>query len=222
MSDVMLKYYKDPSIMEASIDEAGLGPLCGPVYAAVVYWPSDLSHPLVRDSKTLTRRQKLIAYDFIREEALGYGVAKVDADEIDIINNKQASIRAMHKAIDNSHIAPDHVIVDGNYFKFYVDRTGEPVSYTCIVDGDAKYYGIAAASILAKVSHDTDIQKLCDDYPELEKYGLRGNMGYGSQQHCQAIAEFGVTQFHRKTFNRVKEWLHKPNILNRVSNQNSQ
>lgn len=209
----MISYYKDENIMEVGLDEAGLGPLCGPVYAAAVYWPPGLTHTLVRDSKDLSRRQKLIAYDFIREEAIGYGISKIDAPVIDQINNKQAAIKAMHQAIDNSHIAPDHVIVDGNYFKFYVDRNKEPVSFTCIVDGDATYCSIAAASILAKVSHDMEIQKLCDDYPGLEKYGLRNNMGYGSLQHCQAIAEYGVTQFHRKTFNKVKEWVHKTNIL---------
>ena len=209
----LLGFYKEQNALEIGADEVGLGSLCGPVYSAAVYWPSDLTHPLVKDSKTLNRRQKLIAYDFIKEEAIGYGIAKIDADEVDQINNKQAAIKAMHQAITNSHITPENIIVDGNYFKFYLDKTGEPVSHTCIVDGDAKYYSIAAASILGKVSHDLEIQKLCDDYPDLEKYGLRSNMGYGSAQHCKAIEEFGVTQFHRKTFSRVKEWLHKPNIL---------
>lgn len=208
-----LKSCYKPGVMECGTDEAGLGPLFGPAYAAAVYMSPETKHPLIQDSKKLTRRQKLIAYDFIREEALGYGIAKVEPDEIDVINIKQAGVKAMHKAIDNSFIAPDHIIVDGNYFKFYLDKTGEQVSHTCVVDGDALYKSVAAASILAKVSHDREIQKLCDDYPDLEKYGLRSNMGYGSKQHCDAIEQYGVTQFHRKTFGKVKEWVQNPNIL---------
>lgn len=208
----MLNYF-EPNVMEVGLDEAGLGPLFGPVYAAAVYWPSDLSYSLVRDSKSLNRRQRLIAYDFIREEALGYGIAKIDAPEIDAINNKQAAIKAMHQAINNSYINPDKIIVDGNYFRFYLDKTGEPVQHTCIVGGDKKYYSIAAASILAKVSHDTEIAKLCRDHPELEEYDINNNMGYGTEKHCQAIANLGVTQFHRKTFGHVKEWVHNQRIL---------
>ena len=94
--------------------------------------------------------------------------AKVEPEEIDIINIKQAGIKAMHRAINNSFIAPDHIVVDGNYFKFYMDKTGEQVSHTCVVEGDGLYMSVAAASILAKVSHDMEIQRLCDDYPELE------------------------------------------------------
>jgi len=219
----LLHYYKKHA-MEVGCDEAGLGPLFGPVFAAAVYWPEGVSHPLVRDSKTLNKRQKLIAYDFVREEAIGYGVAQIDAEEIDQINNKQAAIKAMHQAIDQTCIDPDHIIVDGNYFRFYLDRTGEQVSHTCVISGDAKYYSIAAASILAKVSHDAAIQTLCDQYPDLEAYGLRSNVGYGSQEHCQAIENLGVTQFHRKTFGKVKEWLSHENIVekkNDTSNENN-
>lgn len=208
-----LKPYFKPGIMEVGLDEAGLGPLIGPVFAAAVYWPEDLTHPLVRDSKTLNRREKLIAYDFIREEALGYGIAKIEADEIDKINNKQAGIKAMHTAIDKTSIMPDNIIVDGNYFRFYIDSNGEQVSHTCIVEGDKKYYSIAAASILAKVSHDRVIQSLCDKYPDLEKYELRSNMGYGTKQHCEAIQTHGVTQFHRRTFKRVREYTDNMNIV---------
>ena len=211
-----LKLYFKPGIMEVGLDEAGLGPLIGPVFAAAVYWPEDLTHPLVRDSKTLNRREKLIAYDFIREEAIGYGIAKIEADEIDKINNKQAGIKAMHTAIDKTSIMPDNIIVDGNYFRFYIDTNGEQVSHTCIVDGDKKYYSIAAASILAKVSHDREIQSLCDKYPDLEKYELRNNMGYGTKQHCEAIQTYGITQFHRQTFKRVREYTNNINIVKAI------
>lgn len=212
-----LKPYFKPGIMEVGLDEAGLGPLIGPVFAAAVYWPEDLTHPLVKDSKKLNRREKLIAYDFIREEAIGYGIAKVEADEIDKINNKQAGIKAMHQAIDKTSIMPDGIIVDGNYFKFYLDKNGEQVSHTCIVEGDNKYYSIAAASILAKVSHDREIQSLCDTYPDLEKYGLRTNMGYGSKNHCEAIQNYGVTQFHRMSFKRVREYVNNMNTLKPIN-----
>lgn len=209
----MLKpYYKEDSL-EVGLDEAGLGPLIGPVVAGCVCWDPNITNSLIRDSKTLNRRDKLIAYDFIKEEAIAYGIAMIDNDEIDRINNKQAAIKAMHKAIDNATITPDNIIVDGNYFKFYLDRTGEPISHTCIVNGDAKYYSIAAASILAKVTHDREIQSLCDQYPELEKYDLLNNMGYGTRNHCTAIEEHGVTPFHRKTFRRVKEYTAKINNL---------
>ena len=211
----MQLFYK-PDVMEVGLDEAGLGTLCCSVYAGAVYWPSNVTHPLIKDSKLLDRRQKLIAYDFIREEAISFGVAKVEAKEVDRINNKQAAIRAMHEAIDKTHIVPDSIIVDGNYFRFYLDRNGDQISHTCIIDGDATYYSIAAASILAKVSHDKEIQELCDLYPDLrEKYDLQHNMGYGTQRHCEAIETYGPTQFHRMTFKRVKEFSDNINILER-------
>jgi ribonuclease HII len=200
--------YLEPNRLEAGLDEAGMGPLIGPVYAACVYWDPEATHSLVRDSKKLSARQRLIAWDFIREEAIAFGIAKVDAPEIDQINIKQAGIRAMHCAVDATNVLPSHLIVDGNYFKFYLDKAGESVSHTCIVKGDSKYYSIAAASILAKVSHDREINAMCDKHPILEEYGLRHNMGYGTEEHMSAIASLGPTSFHRLTFRGCKEHTH--------------
>lgn len=208
----MLHYCKK-DVMEVGTDEAGLGPLFGPVFAAAVYWPEDLTHPLIKDSKQLNRREKLIAYDFVREEAIAFGISKINANIIDKINNKQAGIKAMHQAIDQTDIIPDHIVVDGNYFRFYLDKNKEQVSHTCVIGGDAKYYSIAAASILAKVSHDMEIQRLCDTYSELELYDLRNNMGYGTAKHCEAIQKYGPTQFHRKTFKKVREYTNHMNLI---------
>jgi ribonuclease HII len=204
----MYKPFYKSDCLEVSLDETGRGTLFGSTWAGAVYWDPNVTHPLIIDSKKLTKRKRLMAYDFIKEEAIGCATAKIEAKEIDKINIRNAAIKAMHIAIDNTFIPPQHILVDGDYFKFYVDKTtGEVVSHTCVIGGDRQYLGVAAASILAKVEHDKEIEKLCDEYPELEKYDLRNNMGYGTKKHCDAIAKYGPHIFHRKTFSKVKEFL---------------
>lgn len=203
---MVLETYYRQNVMEVGVDEVGRGCMFGPVYAAAVYWDPEIKSPLIRDSKQLSKRKRDIASDFIKENCIAYGIASCSNVTIDKINILQASIKAMHRAIDDTHISPQHILVDGNKFKFYLDRNGDQVSHTCVTKGDDKYYSIAAASILAKVARDNYIIKLCDEDPSLEKYGLRENVGYGSQLHMKAIEQHGITPYHRRTFGICKDY----------------
>ena len=139
--------------------------------------------------------------DYIEEIAIDYNVALSDHFLIDEINVLQATISAMHQAIDGLNVQPEYILVDGNYFHPYQD-----IPHQCIPNGDDRYDSIAAASILAKVFHDQLIGRLCDQHPELDEYyHLRNNMGYGTQQHLQGLEEYGLSQFHRKSFGPCKK-----------------
>jgi ribonuclease HII len=193
--------YNTEGILEVGVDEAGRGPLLGRVYAGAVIWPNDLISPLVKDSKkykNASEREK--AYAFIVQNVVAYGVGYVESEDIDHLNIYRAVNIAMHRAIQNTHIAPQHILVDGNSFKPFLDHKGNYPCFTTIIGGDNKYYSIAAASVLAKVEHDRYINGLCDKFPILERYGLRSNMGYGSSTHMEALKEYGITQFHRRSF----------------------
>jgi ribonuclease HII len=197
--------YHTEGIIEVGIDEAGRGPIFGRVYAGAVIWPNNLVNPLVKDSKKYTKTsEREQAYDFIVENAIAYGVAYVEPEDIDKTNIYKAVITAMHNAIKNTQINPQHILVDGNSFKPFSDQQGNFTNFTTVVEGDNKYYSIAAASVLAKVSHDRYIVDLCNRYPMLEKYDLRNNMGYGTANHMAAIKEHGITQFHRQSFKCCK------------------
>jgi ribonuclease HII len=196
-----LATYHTENVLEIGIDEAGRGPLFGRVYAGAVIWPKDLTTSLVRDSKKYskaTEREK--ASEFIKENAIAYGVAFIEADEIDRTNIYKAVIRAMHLAVKQTKINPEHIIVDGNSFKPYCDQFGDFTNFTTIIGGDNKYYSIAAASVLAKVEHDRYIEDLCNRYPILDRYGLKKNKGYGTASHLEAIKKYGITQYHRRSF----------------------
>jgi len=203
---MVLETYYQKNVMEVGVDEVGRGCMFGPVYAAAVYWDPEITSSLIRDSKKLSKRKREIASDFIKENCIAYGIAECSNVVVDKINILNASIKAMHKAISATNIDPEHIVVDGNKFKFYMNKDGDPVSHTCVIKGDDKYYSIAAASILAKISRDTFIKKLCDDDPLLEKYGLRDNVGYGSQLHMDAIKQYGITPYHRRTFGICKDY----------------
>jgi ribonuclease HII len=201
--------YRTPDCLEAGLDEVARGCLFGRVYAAAVIWHPDLKPEdfgaVVKDSKQykgVNDREE--AEKFIKNHVVAYGIAYVDAHEIDKINILQASIRAMHLALQDMKVNPDKLIVDGNKFKAYVDQYGEYPEFTTIERGDATYYSIAAASVLAKCEHDRWIAQLCSQYPSLDRYDLRNNKGYGSPEHLKAIEQFGITQFHRKTFGVCK------------------
>ena len=196
-----LSTFHTEDVLEIGLDEAGRGPLIGRVYAGAVIWPKDLITPLVKDSKKYTKvadREK--AYEFIKENAIAYGIAYVEPHEIDKINIYKAVITAMHQAIRNTNINPEHILVDGNSFKPFIDQNNDYTNFTTVVGGDNKYYSIAAASVLAKVEHDRYINDLCDRYPILERYDLRKNNGYGTSNHMEAIKKYGVTQYHRQSF----------------------
>lgn len=194
----LAKFYLKNSI-EAGTDEAGRGCLAGPVVAAAVILPKNFEHPFLNDSKQLTENQRNQLRPYIEEHALAFGVSYIYENKIDEINILQASILAMHKAIDDLKIIPNHIIVDGNKFNSYKN-----IPYTTIVKGDAKYMSIAAASVLAKTYRDDYMLKLHDEYLQ---YGWEKNKGYSTLQHRKAILKFGITKYHRKSFKLIPEQL---------------
>jgi ribonuclease HII len=189
----MLKPYLVPGVVEAGCDEAGRGCLAGSVYAAAVVFPPDYSNADINDSKQLTdaRRHKL--RETIERDALTWAVGVVTAEEIDQINILNASILAMHRALDKLKIEPQSIIVDGNRFKPYRN-----VPWQTVVKGDGKYLSIAAASILAKTYRDDYMDMIGQEYPD---YGWDRNKGYPTKEHREAIRRLGATPYHRKTFN---------------------
>lgn len=189
----MLLPYLHPDIIEAGCDEAGRGCLAGSVYAAAVVLPSDFRNELLNDSKQLTERQRYALREVIEREALAWAVGVVTPEEIDRINILKASFLAMHRAIDQLAVRPQHLLIDGNRFTPFPD-----IPHTTIVKGDGKYLSIAAASILAKTYRDDYMNRLAEDYPQ---YDWRNNKGYPTRKHRAAIAEYGPTPYHRKTFN---------------------
>jgi ribonuclease HII len=193
--------YRTEGALEIGVDEAGRGPLIGRVYAGAVIWPHDLVNDIVKDSKMyhkIADREK--AYDYIIANAIAYGVGYVEPEEIDTLGIYKAVMKAMHMAIRNTYVNPDHILVDGNSFHPFIDQYDDSPSFTTVIGGDHTYCSIAAGSVLAKVEHDRYIKLLCDHYPFLEKYGIRHNMGYGASIHMEAIMKYGVTQFHRRSF----------------------
>ena len=189
----MLKPYYYEGVVEAGCDEAGRGCLAGSVYAAAVILPSDYQNELLNDSKQLTERRRYQLRDIIQRDAISWAVGIVTPEEIDHINILNASILAMHRALDQLSVRPEAVIVDGNRFKPYGD-----LPCTTIVKGDGKYLSIAAASILAKTYRDDYMNALAEEYPQ---YDWRSNKGYPTKKHREAIKEFGITPLHRKSYN---------------------
>ena len=189
--------------IEAGIDEAGRGCLCGRVYTAAVILPNtfDTDEYLgIKDSKKLSKKKRNEMRRYIESIALGYSVQYADEKEVDKYNILQATIRSMHRSLDNLSIVPGNIIVDGSYFKMYKDKYNMIIPHQLITKGDDKYRNIAAASILAKTYHDEYIEKLLDEEPDLEKYGWRTNMGYGTKIHMMALKKYGPTKYHRKSF----------------------
>lgn len=200
--------FRKKGIIEVGVDEVGRGSLFGPVTSGAVIWPPDLdnetSRRLIRDSKKLTEPQREEAYAYIIENAISWGVESLDNKEIDRTNILRASIRSMHMAIDSTYIIPDHIIADGNSFNVYNNIKGDPVNHTTIVEGDNKYYSIAAASIIAKVTRDRAMVQLEKENPYLAKYGIASNKGYGAKIHMEAIKLHGLTEWHRRSFGPCK------------------
>ncbi len=177
---------------EAGCDEAGRGCLAGSVYAAAVILPEDYHNDLLNDSKQLTDRRRKLLREVIQHDALAWAVGIVTAEEIDRINILNASILAMHRALDQLTLRPEAVIVDGNRFKPYGS-----LPHTTIVKGDGKYLSIAAASILAKTYRDDYMDRLAEEYPQ---YDWHSNKGYPTAKHREAIRRYGLTPYHRKSF----------------------
>ena len=190
----MLQPYLKKTI-EAGCDEAGRGCLAGSVYAAAVILPLDYQNDLLNDSKQLTERQRYQLRPIIEHDAIAWAVGIVTPEEIDKINILNASILAMHRALEQLSPQPLHIIVDGNRFKPYGN-----IPYQTVVKGDGKYLSIAAASILAKTYRDDYMNQLDTQYPG---YGWRRNKGYPTREHREAIRLLGTTPYHRMSYNLI-------------------
>lgn len=173
------------------IDEAGRGPLAGPVVAAAVILPEGIQLPGVNDSKKITEKKREILFDFVKEHALAYGIGEASETEIDEINILQATFLAMRRAVEALQLPADYALVDGNRIQ------GLPIPAETVIGGDGKVLSIAAASILAKVTRDRYMRDMAAQYPE---YGFEKHKGYGTKAHYAAIEQYGICPLHRKTF----------------------
>ena len=187
-------------LKEAGCDEAGRGPLAGPVVAAAVILPPDFYHPLLNDSKKMSHKNRLIVEEYIKHNAISWAIAEVSAQEIDRINILNASFEAMCRAVKMLSQKPDLLLIDGNRFR----NSTNIETYHCVVKGDAKLTSIAAASVLAKNYRDRYMTKIAADFPQ---YGWERNMGYPTKEHRKAILNHGLTPHHRRTFNSTDKQL---------------
>lgn len=199
----MLELYKNKDEIEVGLDECARGVMFGRLYAAAVIMPNeklkDDKFDNIKDSKKLSKKKREELYDFIINNCIEYSVSWIDEKEVDKINVLQANLKAFHLCLDKLKTNFTHILVDGIHFNDYKCFTHE-----CVKGGDNKYLSIAAASILAKVEHDRYIMELCEKEPDLKKYDLENNMGYGTKKHIHAINEFGSSKYHRKTFGICK------------------
>lgn len=184
--------FMNEGLLEAGCDEAGRGPLAGPVFAAAVILPPDFHHPLLNDSKQMSAKARDVLRPIIEKEALAWAVEQVSAEEIDRINILNASITGMQRAVLKLATKPDFLLIDGNRFKPFGD-----FPYKTVVHGDATYASIAAASVLAKTWRDEYMVKIARQYPQ---YGWERNMGYPTEEHIEAIRKYGMTEHHRRSF----------------------
>lgn len=192
----MLENSYQTELLEAGCDESGRGCLAGSVFAAAVILPPDFYHPLLNDSKQMTERQRDLLRPIIEREAVAWAVAEITASRIDEINILRASIEGMNVAAANLKVTPQFLAIDGNRF---ISHNGLP--YKCIVKGDGKYANIAAASVLAKTHRDEYMLRLHEEYPN---YGWDRNKGYPTKEHRMAIREYGLTPYHRLSFNHTE------------------
>jgi len=189
----MLQKYLNKDLIEAGCDEAGRGCLAGPVVAAAVILPKGFYHPLLNDSKQVSEKNREILRPIIENEAIAFAVSAESVEVITELNILWASIKGMHDSLDKLSVLPEYVLIDGNRFRPWRD-----IPYKTIVGGDGKYASIAAASILAKTYRDEYMRKIALEYPE---YLWDKNKGYPTKSHRAAIAKFGITKYHRTTFN---------------------
>jgi ribonuclease HII len=193
-------------MLVAGVDEAGRGSLVSRVYAAAVIVPEDFmdmaseEEIVIRDSKKMTARQRERSAAWIEQNAIACAVAYADETEIDRVNILEATMNAMHRAIEGLQVGPDHLCVDGSVFRPFIDVDGYEIPHECIVRGDDTNPAIASASILAKTHRDDFITRLATEHPELERYDLSHNMGYGTAAHVRALQEWGHSVFHRRSF----------------------
>lgn len=194
----LLPCYKE-GILEAGCDEAGRGCLAGPVVAAAVILPPDFDYGILNDSKKLSEKQRKYLRPLIEEGALAWAVEMVSNEEIDKVNILNASFLAMNRAVQKLKVKPRHLLIDGNRF-----RPQTNIPFTCIVKGDGRFYSIAAASVLAKTWRDAFMEKI---HPEFPDYDWARNKGYPTLKHRKAIANSGITKYHRMSFRLLNEQL---------------
>ena len=193
--EIRLLSCKHEGVVEAGCDEAGRGPLAGPVFAAAVILPPDFHHPLLNDSKQMSGRERDLLRPVIEQEAVAWAVEAVSAEEIDKLNILWASVTGMQRAVLKLNPRPEFLLIDGNKFRPFADYKRK--DYETVVHGDATYASIAAASVLAKTYRDAYMKKLAEQYPQ---YGWEHNMGYPTPEHIAAIKQYGLTEHHRKSF----------------------
>ena len=195
MKEISLRNYLNEDVLEAGCDEAGRGPLAGPVFAAAVILPADFHHPLLNDSKKMTAAHRDKVREVIEREAVSWAVEAVSPAEIDELNILWASVTGMQRAVLRLDPKPEFLLIDGNKFRPF-DQYGR-ADYRTVVKGDATFASIAAASVLAKTWRDEDMKKIASEYP---MYGWERNMGYPTPEHIAAIREYGYTPYHRMSF----------------------
>jgi len=204
--------FQNKDLLEIGIDEAGRGTLIGRVYIAGVILPNNIEELceeediIIKDSKKMSKKRREITKDFIEKIAIDYSIVYKDNEYIDKHNIFQATMKGMHEVINNISIKPDKILVDGDHFNIYRDCNGELIHHECVINGDNTYMSIAAASILAKTYKDKHIEDLVLEYPDLEKYDLLNNSGYGTVNHIESIKKYGICSFHRKTFGICKNY----------------
>lgn len=189
-------------VIEAGCDEAGRGCLAGAVYAAAVILPPDFHNEDLNDSKQLSEKKRYALRPVIEKEAVAWAVGVVTPEEIDKINILKASFLAMHRAIEQLKVKPEHLLIDGNRFTPY-----KGIPHTTVVKGDGKYLSIAAASILAKTYRDDYMNRLAEEFPQ---YAWKENKGYPTKAHREAIRQYGITPYHRKSFQLLPQQLELP------------
>ncbi|MCI6327202.1 MAG: ribonuclease HII [Bacteroidales bacterium] len=195
MKEISLRNYLNEDVLEAGCDEAGRGPLAGPVFAAAVILPADFHHPLLNDSKKMTAAHRDKVREVIEREAVSWAVEAVSPAEIDELNILWASVTGMQRAVLRLDPKPEFLLIDGNKFRPF-DQYGR-ADYRTVVKGDATFASIAAASVLAKTWRDEYMKKIASEYP---MYGWERNMGYPTPEHIAAIREYGYTPYHRMSF----------------------
>ncbi len=194
----LLPFYND-GILEAGCDEAGRGCLAGPVVAAAVILPPGFDYGILNDSKKLSEKQRKELRPVIEKNALAWAVEMVSNEEIDKVNILNASFLAMNRAVQKLKVKPEHLLIDGNRF-----RPQTEIPFTCMVKGDGRFYSIAAASVLAKTWRDEFMEKIHHEFPQFD---WKKNKGYPTRKHREAIANYGITQYHRLSFRLLNEQL---------------
>ena len=205
-----LKQYNNIHSKEGGLDEAGRGCLFGPVCVSGVIWPKEEpDNPMtIKDSKKCTEKYREKLFEYIKKNAIAYSIVLIDNEEIDKNNILQCSIEGMHQCLNEITQGEtiDMILVDGDHFKnYYCSTTDEFIKHQCIIKGDNTYKSIAAASILAKTFRDNYIKQLVKENPGLSMFNIEKNKGYGTKQHMEAIKEYGITKWHRKSFSPCKQ-----------------